>query len=469
MPPEPSPSLPGAGSEHPLRVLGLTPRPYHALRRNGVLTVEHLAKLSEPELAGLRGIGTTCMREIRQAVQRWQRSLQTRAGHQKTLVESWSLSASLSSDTTDIRVLGLRPRLRVALVQRGYSTVSELVGLTVAELKRVRWVGPCALQDIQEKLVTYASLRRALETPAEQTSRPLVPWPHLQQATALDLDHIPLRRLRLPPKEATRLLLAGVDSVGRLVRLPAEVLGPHSPVADRALRYLDWLAEQSGDVRLRQYGPVATGAQGGARAERSLAEVVEAWLSRLSADERHAVRLRYGLGEAEPGPGRPAQLSRARAHRAMRRSHSALLRRPLGAWLRTHLHALRHFLSAKGGLASAEELRRELPAHLNLGALDPLVAGALLAGVQPDLTWQPDLGLLGDAHKPLDQVAALRQAARDLAAFQGVPVSLDELLFKLHASHEWGKTCEEAGEAFVLACLRTDPCARIEQGSIHWV
>lgn len=472
MPPQTAILLHSAGSEHPLRVLGLKPRPYHALRRNGVLTVEHLSQMSEPELAALRGIGTTCLHEIRVALQRWQRPLAARpaAAGRTTLVEAWSLPAFLSSDLTDIRVLGLRPRLRVALTQRGHGTVSALVGLTVTELEQVRWVGPCALEDIREKLAAYAGLKRALTAPRDQVTRPLVPRPRLKRAAGLDLDHIPLRRLRLPRREATRLMLAGVDTVGRLVWLPAETLGPHSSAGDRAVRYLDWLAEQSSDVRLRQYGPAALpGGPSWPRAERSLRELVDAWLSRLSEDERHAVRLRYGLGEAEAGKGRAPQLSRARVHRAVRRSHAALLRRPLGAWLRAHLDALRRFLAEKGGLATAEEVRRELPACLNLGALDPVVACALLASVHHDISWQPDPGLLGDSHKPLEQVAGIRQAARDLGGGRNTPIPLDEMLFSLHASHEWGKTCVQAGEAFVLACLRTDPDARIEQGGIRWV
>lgn len=180
---KPKPGLRPGDVAHPIELLDLSTRPYNALRRSGVRSIEPLLLMSHEEILSIRGIGSTCYDEICQALQRWRQSPPTQGPtpsmlepeldekHEgQSLCQAWSLPTTLQSDQTTITTLALRPHAEHELMATGISAVGQLAALSVSELRGFRWFGISTIDDIRRKLSNHALLHATPHAPPSHHS-----------------------------------------------------------------------------------------------------------------------------------------------------------------------------------------------------------------------------------------------------------------------------------------------------------
>jgi hypothetical protein len=280
-------------------------------------------------------------------------------------------------------------------------------------------------------------------------------------------DETPIVALGLSTRSLHSLQIGGVATVAELVRLTsAKVV---------RLRGLGTSSLEDIKAKLATYAssglPVAaTPEKRRFAVERSytLAELISEWLEKLDDRTRTVVRKRYGLeGQAQTLAtiGEEFGITRARVDQLLNKAFRKLKRLDRGKPLAACLRSLRQFVAQKGGLASADELRKGLGGSLDLGGFDPVLACQMLADVDERVKWMGGLQLLGDGTASPAQVMAVRREVRKLVL--GGEETLDLLLLACGASSSFCAHCGDPDDEFILACLRTDPSIQLVDGILR--
>jgi DNA-directed RNA polymerase alpha subunit len=141
-----------AGDEASLRTLPLSPRTLGALRRAGIFTVDQLRRLSDPELARLRGLGPTRLVEIRAVLPGTD---PTPAAGTDVVVQAEAVSVRPDVARRSVRELPLPGRIVGRLEASGLRTIGQLVSGGEERLRAVPRIGPASIRCIRAELERY--------------------------------------------------------------------------------------------------------------------------------------------------------------------------------------------------------------------------------------------------------------------------------------------------------------------------
>jgi DNA-binding phage protein len=119
-----------------------------------------------------------------------------------------------------------------------------------------------------------------------------------------------------------------------------------------------------------------------------------------------------------------------------------------------------------GGLASADDLQRELVTTIPLGDIDAEVAVQLLAEASDSLVWIRGEGALVLADMPYRQTDAIRRELREIAASEPDGLSADDIIARYLNAHLFDEE-QSAPDGFVRACLRTADKIERTGGRMH--
>ena len=219
--PDGTPTQASASTTHltPLDVLGLSIRPYNALERRDITTVEQLATMSLSEILSVPRIGYDRLAKIKRKLKAYlaehplpDEAQQSPPELEAQMVEPPPLQLPSSPlDPTPLDVLGLSLRPYNALERRDITTVAQLAIMSNEEIRGVRNIGPKSLAEIQEKLRDYLSANRALARSLPKTSA--------------------LSELDIPPWLQEKLRAAGIRSIEEVVSHSEEELLEKLPIS----------------------------------------------------------------------------------------------------------------------------------------------------------------------------------------------------------------------------------------------
>ena len=277
LPPQP-PSPPPDPT--PVDVLGLSIRPYNALRRSNITTIGHLAEMSDEEVRGVQNIGPKSLTEIKDKLKAYlaEHPLPDKAKESPLEPEPQAvelpppLPPSPPLDPTPLDVLGLSIRPYNALRRKDITTIGQLARMLDEDIRSVRNIGPKSLTEIKDKLEAYLAEH---PLPDEAKESPLEPEPQ-------EVEPPP------PPPPSPLPDPTPVDALGLSIR-------PHNALRRENITTIGQLARMSDEeIRdVRNIGP------------KSLAEIQEKLQAYLSANPALATRLAKALAQEEPPIGTP--------------------------------------------------------------------------------------------------------------------------------------------------------------------
>jgi hypothetical protein len=134
--------------------------------------------------------------------------------------------------------------------------------------------------------------------------------------------------------------------------------------------------------------------------------------------------------------------------------------------LKRLLLGVERLIEQMGGLASAEELKRELPLAIPLGDLDAVVATRLFGHIANSLVWLQGEGALALANMPYRQIADIRRELREIAASEPDGLLADDIIARYVNAHLFDEE-RRVADAFVRACLRTADKIECIDGRVH--
>jgi hypothetical protein len=460
--------------------------------RAGITTVGQLACLDKDSLHGIRGIGEGTVADILGRLERYAAACSIRSPVEKprevlcndSVSDSARLevlSDGLVGDSAPLEVLGLTPGLQGSLVLRRIQTVGDLARMTESEFLAIGKLGPGCLERALDRLQAYHA-RALAEGPLSEC-------------------RAPLSVLGLSTRCRNALARAGITSVGALANLSPEHLsdirgvavGTMQEVASRLAFWADlsdeerqrlWPETEQDRPSLSATRPtpepdaVSTGDGHAARQGKrspsavpgpeSFGEYVNDWLESLPDRSRQIVCARYGFD------GRPQTLeeiaqchgvTRERIRQIIAKAERSLAVADQRAHVQPYVDSASRLADQMGSLLSSDELRRELPRALPLGALDPCLAGQLLCAISPSLVWLRGEGALVLASAPYRRLRSLRAELRRILAASDVSIPASEVVARFVNAHLFDdeRTIEDA---FAIACLRTDPEVELKDGHV---
>lgn len=160
-----APAPPAAGT--PLTTLGLSKRPYNALMRSGVKTVEQLAALTPDDIRIIHNVGPLAVDEIVSKLDAYHQPCAVVSGR-PGLDEgprAESPPGNATDDRTPLAELGLSRRPFNALMRGGVKTIGTLTRLSSDEVLAMRNISPRALAEINARLAAYAGLTLGTDAP----------------------------------------------------------------------------------------------------------------------------------------------------------------------------------------------------------------------------------------------------------------------------------------------------------------
>lgn len=447
----------------------------------GVHTAEELAKLSDDQIMGIRGIGPGILARIRKAL--GTHAHNTESGPSPIPAHSSDSEIRGEQAQQAISVLHLSARGYHALRRAGISTVDQLVVLSDAQLLAIRSIGVATMADIRSKL-GYSSHTPSLRdegTPCPETQAvPLSP--------NLVYDEAPLAVLDLEGRYARTLKRqGGVATVGELARWTRQELqairwvGTGMVTAvERALAAWEELpsAEKQRRVLLQAATTLADTADSNTSHRSQMARplpdtlgaLVNQWLQGLPERARDIVCARFGIGctvETLQEIAQRVGLTRERVRQIQARSMRRMAAGRRKEELRRFVLGVERLVEQMEGLVSAEELQRELPLAVPLGdGLDAVVAAQLLSEASDNLVWLRGEGALALANVPYRHIPDIRRELRKIATSEPDGLLADDVIARYLNAHLFDAQ-PSAPDAFVRACLRTDTDMKRANGRVH--
>ena len=355
----------------PLSVLNLSIRPYNALMRHGVFTVEKLAGMSEEEIWNVRNIGEKSVAEIREKLGDYLKDHPIPAqptpspkadlpppppppppspppplAKQEMLNQAQERGAPL--DAIPVERLALSERDQVVVEQAGIQTVGDL-----ARQPRDRW---------QEE-----SIRRQLER--------YLAWLLDQDRETWDKE---IAGQGISPLH--RMALAATS----LAELTTKWLGP---LNDRQRQVIRWRYGLDGE--------------------------------RLTLEET----------------GRRLGVTRERARQIQNQAFPILEKPTCRAVIRPVRALLKYSLEQAGGLLNEAQVEAALRSALTIGPVNPVGVAHLLFQLDDEVQWIRQTRAWGLRTHPLDQVGGIQQRLVRILEKEHAPLPTEELMARFKAGH----------------------------------
>jgi len=408
---------------------------YRNLLRAGIDRVDILVAMSDGELLGILQAGDEMPTEIREKLARCLTTPPLR--HSIPRQSSASTPSPVSKVRGEVEAyvedLGLPTRARNALRRTGITTIEQLQQLSDIELLCIRNIGPGSLRHIRSALHTWMASNSHGKTPAADT--------------------------RNPASIATRSSL-----------MREEAFGDKSNVLERVSRPSPRTARHDPGVQRAEAGlPTHTPASVEEKQDppETLADLVDAWLAQINDRGRRAVCAYYGLGcdkQTLASIGDEIGLTRERVRQIVGKAVQALAHYQPGKGLKPYVESITRLLEIKGGLLSRDDMD-EVEVAIAFGDLDPSTACRLIADADPNLKWLRGLALLGLCSEPLGQIKSIRRKLRELVANAPDSSLASDIVSAFCDSRFYRTNCDGASEAFIRACLRTDPEITLVDGT----
>jgi len=480
--PSADPASASSPGETPLAALGLSIRPYNALMRRGIKTVQRLVRMSDDEILEVRNIGANSLAEMREKLAAFsynppsaepQRCASPyRSGKPPSVEPSADPSSVSSPDETPLAALGLSVRSYNALMRRGIKTVQHLARMSEDEILEVRNISAKSLAEARGKLAAFSYNPPLVEptsvTPEPKASKSLFVPPvvgadllRVLRKEGVPLDRISLERLALPDPVANEIHNRAVQTLADLCQQPLGTLPEEGAVIKRLHLYLNWLLKQ--DEETRQAEIAGQGISPVHRLmlqETSLDALIQKWLSVLKVNEQQIIRWRYGLDGEEltcEATGKRLGLTRQRVSQIQNRALSRL-RRPQSRYLINSLtELLVAVLASAGGLIDEQQLGEALRRELQVERVDPVAAVHLVMLVDGCFEWLPSIQAWKlKSRSTADLLGVQRRLARVLVEHKA-SLSVEELIVRFKASRFYQRCGDQLDDALLYACLRAHP------------
>jgi DNA-directed RNA polymerase alpha subunit len=453
----------------PIDVLGLSVRPYNALRRAGFETVGQMAQMSQEQIEDIHNIGSKSADEIQGQLEEYLSAhslLEQLSSFCPPPEELMSRSADLFGISID--ELDLSERARQALLREDIMTIGW-----VAYAMRKRLISDRALVravrfEIEDKLDNYLDACGLLNLDDSESSQPLVEQSLLGKAVQAPLDDISVERLALTRRQASRLQQLDIESIGELARQSVEAVSVKSDFPSTVERdvesiqkqlhlYLEWLAEQdediwSAEVTEQDISPIYHLLLAGT----SLEEMSNRWLSILSKRECQVLQWRYGY-DGEPltlaEMGNQLDISRERVRQLQAQSLRTLSSNWLDSPLRFLIAPLRHVLVEEGGLMRKNDIERTIADLAQVGDTDIEWISQLILHTVDAFEEVTD-SLWGISDYPLHLIPKINRGMAGILGLAGVPRSSTRVVRDFKVTRLYQDHQDTIDDRFLIACLR---------------
>ncbi|HET59434.1 MAG TPA: hypothetical protein ENN32_03605 [Chloroflexi bacterium] len=394
-------------AQHPLELLELPIRPYNALRRAGIDTIEHLVLMNEDGLLEVRNLGEKSLRIIQDELRMY--------------LEHHPL-----------------PKEYADLVDQYKS--SQLVKLPLADTSNT-------VQAVQSTLLIEPTL--------------------LDRASCLPLDSISIARLAISEYLHHESFSYKIESVSDLIQIPVDKFKDAKPIQKRVRWYIDWLLTQpeivwEEEIKGDNLSPVYTVAL----EETPLDGFVADWFAVLTYREQQIIYGRYGLLRGKvltlEQLGDQFGVTRERIRQIQKRAEGKL-KKPINFQKIRPLTELFHYeLVGAGGFINAQQLKERLCKILWVGEVDPLGVANLI--FELDNSSEHLKGLYGREDKDLSltQIKGIQKYLAVALEQERAPLITSRLITKFKGMRFYQEHADEFDDATIEACLESHPKLRLK-------
>ncbi len=435
----------------PLSELGLSIRPYNALQRHKITTVEQLIGLSTAELLSIRGIGEKAVREIQDKLQvflkehdlepKKEKSLNEEIDSVEQVLPGFALTLHPAIPLDDVH---LSAETRAFLSSYRITTVNQLVALLDEGIEVLPGMREKMMWEIETVLRAYLRSHPHLRVhttgfleakpPVEDREHPIIPATRLAEILdrEIPLGDIPITRLALSYEYWRMLRVSHIKSVLELCQQPRKYWWAKSPtIVQRLEDYILWITQQNervlrNEAQDRGLNPFYRTSL----AHHPLDYYLHRWLSHLANKERLIMALRYGLTGVRATlqfVGEKLGLTRERVRQIQERAKETLLLPQVYFEIRPLVALLTHLIEQAGGIISEEELVFQVENAMIVGNINILGAIHLIFDQVESVEWLRECKGWGLSDYPLDVGLEIQRQARQLLEQRRVPIAMMEL------------------------------------------
>lgn len=489
---QPGKRLQVADGATPLTELGLSVRPYNALVRRNILTIEQLVALSPQEIFDVRNLGTKSLDEI----------LDRLAEHPLRFEFSPSLPEASAAELllhvpveqvdepvlepdgqeTPLLALDLPVRAHNALARNDIRTVGQLAIMSDEDLFAVRNLGTKSLNEIRQRLTVYledhplqplrddcTTAYRAPGIRLAKTTLPILESELLLGAEHIPLQEFPLSRLGLSPDTEQKLRNAGIQSIFGLSEITGTDFEDSTfiEVQERTRHYLTWLLAQDRDAWEAEIANRGISPLYRFDIERaSVDELVTEWLSFLSDRHQLMLRLRFGLEGriwTLEEIGQEMGLTRERIRQIEKQTLRALGTSTRRQTLMPIAAIVKQTLEDHAGVMRPRMLTAFIQRTYGAKIVDlnPIGLYRLVAQVYGEIVVAERQRIVYLTSCSPDTIHAVQMEMVRILDNRATPLSTRALLKQFKQTTLYEEHIEELTDAFITACLRSS--SRIER------
>ena len=449
-----------------LEVLNLSARSYGALRKADCRTIGDVAMLGNEGLYWTIGYGDPrALTEIREKL------------------DIFFSKHPATSRPKPLKLLGLSARPRNALMRHGVFTIDKLAYMLEEEIWDVSNIGAKSVAEITEKLLAYLQhhpLPDRLEPSADTVEPPPSPPPspplaepslvNAARARSIPLDDISVKRLALSELGLLRLSKMNIETVGDLAEQHGDRWTQQRRIKEHLKQYLCWLVEQDeetwdSEVRNRGISPLHKLAL----AAMPLEQLVEKYLQPLTSRERKVLHWRHGIDGEDltlEKVGEMLNVTRERVRQIQNKANRKLQAPLRRAVIRPLFALLMYSIEQSGGVLDAEKLDAALRAELVIGQVDPVGVARLVFSLHDGVKWIRKAEVWGLARLPLDQVLSIQVRLANVLKKAYAPLPCETVIAQFKATRYYRSHCDELGDAFVTACLKSHQQIEIDESGL---
>lgn len=476
-----------SGPSIPLSELGLSIRPYNALRRHNITTVEQLIGLSTIELLSIRGIGEKAAREIRDKLQVFLNEHHLEPKKEEPLDEEVdSVEQGLSGFALTLHPaipldeVSLSSETRAFLNSYRITTINQLVVLLDEGIEVLPGMHEEMKWEIETALRRYLRSHPHLrvhttgflkaQPSVEDRGHSIIPATRLAEILdrEIPLGDIPVTRLALSYEYWRMLRAFHIKSVLELCQQPREYWWTNSPtIVQRLEDYILWVTRQNekvlrNEVKDRGLNPFYRASL----AHHSLDSYLHRWLSYLAQRDRLIIALRYGLTGIRATlqvVGEKFGLTRERVRQIQERAKETLLLPQAYFEIRPLVALLTHLIEQAGGIISEEELIFQVENAMIVGNINVLGAIHLIFDQVESVKWLRECKGWGLSDYPLDIGLEIQRQARQLLEQRRAPIAMMELSRQVWELLPQNQEKSKLSLSFIEASLRAHPDIYIDQ------